>query len=132
MPCHEMRCDSSCTMSPSPHRLPHTTPKPMCEKPSFWMIFNDHFQNKFHLFINQELFGWYLTMNLCAFLWVADFWCLTTGSANPDTFTVFHRWRLCLTIIGRSFTRGGDLSDTRHIFSLPFNQPCDFVGRCPI
>ena len=34
MPCHEMRCDSSCTMCPSPHRLPHTTPKPRCKKPS--------------------------------------------------------------------------------------------------
>ena len=57
IPCHEMRCDSSCTMCPSPHRLAHTTPKPMCEKPSFWMTSNDHFQNKFHLFINQKIFG---------------------------------------------------------------------------
>ena len=56
-PCHEMRCDSSCTMNPSPHRLLHTMPKPMCEKLSFWMKSNDHFQNKFHLFINQKLFG---------------------------------------------------------------------------
>ena len=62
MSCHEMRCDSSCTTRPSPHRLPHTMLKPMCEKPSFWMTSNDHFQNKFHLFINQELFGWCLTM----------------------------------------------------------------------
>ena len=57
MSCHEMRRDSSCTIRPSPHRLPHTTPQPMCDKPSFWMTFNDHFQNKFHLFINQKLFG---------------------------------------------------------------------------
>ena len=50
--CHEMRCGSSCTMRRSPHRLPHTTPKPMFAKPSFRMTSNDHFQNKFHLFIN--------------------------------------------------------------------------------
>ena len=62
----------------------------------------------------------------CAFLWVADFRCLTAGSANPNTFTAFHRWRLCLTIIGGSFTEGGGggglslLVDTRHIFSLSF------------
>ena len=106
----------------SPHRLPHTTPKPMCDKPSFWMTSNDHFQNKFHLFINQKLFGWYITMIIlyskpCAFLWVADFWCHIADSTNLDTFTAFHRWGLCLTIIDESFTR---LANTRHIFSLPF------------
>ena len=112
MSCHEMRCDSSCTMRPRLHRLPHTSPKPMRDKPSFWMTSNDHFQNKFHLFINQNLFGCYITMIIlfskpCAFLWVADFWCPTTGSANPDTFMAFHHWELCLTIIGRFFTRRG-------------------------
>ena len=47
------------------------------------------------------------------------------GSANPNTFTTFHRWGLCLTIISGSFTQGGDLSqlaDTQHIFSLPFQS----------
>ena len=46
MSCHEMRHDSSCTMCPGPHRLPHITPKPMCEKPSFRMTSHDHFPNK--------------------------------------------------------------------------------------
>ena len=56
MSCHEMRCNSPCTMCSSPHRLPHTTPQPMCDRPSFWMTSNDHFQNKFHLFINPKAF----------------------------------------------------------------------------
>ena len=43
----------------------------------------------------------------CAFLWVANFLCLTVGSANPDTFTAFHRWGLCLTKICGFFTRRG-------------------------
>ena len=42
----------------------------------------------------------------CAFVRVVDFWCLTAGSSNLDTFTAFHRWGLCLTIIGGLFTRG--------------------------
>ena len=46
MSCHERRHDSSCTVRTSPNRLPHTTPKPICEKPSSWMTSNDHFQNK--------------------------------------------------------------------------------------
>ena len=62
MPCHEMRCDSPCTMHPSPHRVPHTTPKPMCDKLSFWMTSNDRFQNNFHSFINQKIFGCYIPM----------------------------------------------------------------------
>ena len=112
MSCHEMRCDSSCTMRQSPHRLPHTTPKPMCEKPSLWMTSNDHFQNKFHLFINQSFLddtsqlSFYI-QNPCTFLWVADFWCLNTGSSNPNTFMAFHHKGLYLTIIGRFFTQGG-------------------------
>ena len=60
----------------------------------------------------------------CAFLWVADFWCHTSGSANLDTFMAFHCWGLCLTIIGGSFTRG-DLSllaNTQNIlFTILFN-----------
>ena len=39
-------------------------------------------------------------------MWVADFWCRIVGFSNPDTFTTFHRWGLCLTIIGGLFTRG--------------------------
>ena len=56
-------------------------------------------------------------------MWVANIWCRTMGSANPDTFTIFHRWGLCLTIIGKLFTQGRNLSllvNTQHIFSLPF------------
>ena len=82
----------------------------------------------------------------CAFVWVADFWCRTVGSANLDTFTVFHRWGLCLTIIGGSFTRGGgggggggggrggiypNLMIPITYFLYHFNQPCEFVRHCP-
>ena len=102
MSCHEMRCDSPCTMRPSLHRLPHTMPQLMSDKPSFWMTSNDQFQNKFHLFINLKAF-WMIHHNdhfifksiscskSCAFMWVVDFWCLTTGFANPNTFRAFHR-----------------------------------------
>ena len=48
-----------------------------------------------------------LYQNPCAFLWVADIWCLTAGSAKIDTFTAFHCWGLCLTIISGFFTRWG-------------------------
>ena len=140
MPCHEMRCDSSCTVRLSPHRLPYTTPKPMCENPSFWMTSNDHFQNTFYFFINQKVFGCYIIMIIlfskpCAFLWVADFWSPTAGSADPDTYTVFHRWGLCLTIISRPFTRGRIypfLLIPSTYFFYHFNQYCDSVGCCPI
>ena len=71
----------------------------------------------------------------CAFVLVADFWCLTASSANPYTFTTFHRWGPCLTIIGGLFTRGRIypfllISDTYFIYH--FNQSCDSIGRCPI
>ena len=52
---------------------------------------NDHFIFKIH----------------ASFLWVVDFWCLTAGFANLNTFTEFHHWRLCLTIIGRFLIQGG-------------------------
>ena len=66
----------------------------------------------------------------CTFLWVADFWCPTAGSANLDTFTVFHRWELCLTIICGFFTRGGIyflllIPDTYFLYH--FIQPCPFT-----
>ena len=129
-----------CTMRPSPHQLPHTTPKPMCDKSSFQMTSNDYFQNKFYLFINQKIFGLYITMIIlysksCAFLWVADFWCLTAGFVNPNTFTAFHRWGLCQTIIGGLFTRWRIyplllIPDTYFLYH--FNQSCDSVGHYPI
>ena len=140
MSCHEMRCDSSCTMRSSPHRLPHITPKPVCDKPSFQMTSNDHFQYKFYLFINQKIFGCYIIMIIlfskpCAFLWVAAFWCPTAGFANPDTFTAFHRWGLCLTIVDGLFTRGSIypfllIPDTYFLYHC--NQLCNSVGRCLI
>ena len=45
-------------MRPSPHRLPHTTPKPMCDKLSFWMTSNDKFskQISFAYKIDQQNF----------------------------------------------------------------------------
>ena len=83
-----MRHDSPCTIRPSPHQLPHTMPKPMCEKLSFSMTSNHHFFDSLH------------------FMWVVDFLCRTMGSTNPDTFTAFHYCGLCLTIIDGSFTLG--------------------------
>ena len=71
----------------------------------------------------------------CAFVWVADFWCLTADSTNPDTFTTFHCWELCLTIISGLFTRGRIypfLLIPGTYFIYHFNQSCDSVGRCPI
>ena len=51
---------------------------------------------------------------------------------KPNTFTVFHRWGLCLTIIGGSFTRGRIypcllIPDTYFLYH--FIQPCDSAGR---
>ena len=71
----------------------------------------------------------------CAFVWVADFWCLIASFSNPDTFTTFHCWRLCLAIIDRFFTRGRIylfLLILGTYFLYHFNQSCDSVGRCPI
>ena len=64
-----------------------------------------------------------------------EFWCLTASSANPDTFTVIYRWGLCLTIIGRFFTRWWIypfllIPDTYFLYH--FNQLCNYVRRCPI
>ena len=42
----------------STYRLHHTMHMLMRDKPSLWMTSNDHFQNKFHLFINQKFFGY--------------------------------------------------------------------------
>ena len=52
---------------------------------------NDHFIFKIHA-------------HFCGY---RIFWCLTVGSTNPDTFTAFHLWGLCLAIIGGFFTREG-------------------------
>ena len=128
MSCHEMRYNASCTMRPSPHRLPHTTPKPIFEKASFWMTSNDHFQNKFHLFINQNPFGLYITMIILYLKFISLF----VGSVflvshrrlrkprhfyglSPLRTMSSHNWRVF-------HPRGGSIhhADTRHIFSLPF------------
>ena len=34
----------------------------------------------------------YFHLQSCAFLWVVNFWCRTTGSTSLNTFTAFHRW----------------------------------------
>ena len=114
----------------SPHRLPHTTLKPLCDKPSFWMTSNYHFQNKFHLFINQNLF-WMIhhndhfifkTMRLFV---GSEFYVSHRRLCNPRHFYGLsplatmsdHNWPV--------FHSRGDLSflaDTRHIFSLPFSS----------
>ena len=62
----------------------------------------------------------------CAFLRVAKFWCHTVSFANLDTFTAFHYWRLCLTLISGSFTREGVylyllIPDTYFLYHL-FNR----------
>ena len=146
---HHVLCtESSPTPSnSSPNRLLHTTPQPMCDKTSFWMTSNDHFQNKISIVCNPKAF-WMIHHNdhflfkihfmfktiLCsnsyAFVWVAYFLCRTVGSANPDTFTTFHCWRLCLTIIDGLFTRGRIypfllIPDTYFLYH--FNQLCDFI-----
>ena len=64
-----------------------------------------------------------------------DFWCLIAGSTNPDTFTTFHHCGLCLTIIGRFFTRKGVytfLLIPGTYFLYHFNQTRDSVGHCLI
>ena len=98
-----------------------------CENRHLFSI-NDHFsKTKSFCFINQnpldKLRYSLVFTKFCVFLWVVDFWCLTTGFANLDTFTTFHRWGLCLTIIGGFFTRGGIypfLLYPTHVFFISF------------
>ena len=140
MPCHAMRCDSPCTLRPSPHKLSHTTPKTMCDKLPLWMISNDHFQNKLHLFINQNLFRWYITMIIffskSMHLYVGSgFSMLRRGLYKPRHFYGLSPRVLCLTIIGELFSQGRIypfllIPDT--YFHYHFIQPCYSVGRCPI
>ena len=116
---HHVPCTESSPISsnPSPNRLPHTTPQPMCDKPSFWMTSNDHFQKKKSIVCKPKTF-WMIhhndnfifkihfmfkIMHLCV---GSRFLVSHCGSANPKTFIAFHHWGLCLTIIGRLFTRG--------------------------
>ena len=110
MPCHEMRCDSSCTMCPSPHRLPHITPKPMCEKQSFWMTFNDHFSKQFSFVYKPKAF-WMIHHNdhlystSCVFLWVANFRGLIAIFASLPTLSwAFSVGHICITKTNGVFT----------------------------
>ena len=59
----------------------------------FPMTSTDHFLDSFHFIFT-----------IMHFLWVVDFWCRTASSTNQDTFTAFHHWGLCLTIIDGSLT----------------------------
>ena len=75
---------------------------------------NDHFYF-FHIYIHNHFH------NHALLFWVVHFWCHTARSTNPDTFTAFHRWGLCLTIIDGSFTLREDISqlvDTQHNLSF--------------
>ena len=137
---HVPYTESSPTPSnPSPNRLPHTTPKPMCDKTfildeqnsfaykpkAFWMIHhNDHFIYKIHFMFK--------IIHLCV---GSKFLVPHHRLRNLDTFMPFHRWGLCFTIIGGLFTRGRIypfLLIPITYFIYHFNQLCDSVGRCPI
>ena len=123
-----MRYDSLYTMCLSPHRLPHTTPKPMCDKPSFWMISNDHLKKNFHLFKNQKLFGWYITMTIfhlkSMHLYVGIRFLVSHRELQkPKHFYNLSPLRTMSNHNWQVFHLRGDLSfltDTQHIFSLPF------------
>ena len=113
---------------PSPYRIHHTMPKPMRDKMLFWMASNDHFQNKFHLFINQKYF-WMIHLN--------DHFIFKTmyqfvGSEFLVSHVRLHKPRNFYSLSPldtmsdhncRVFYPRGDLSlltNARHIFSLPF------------
>ena len=101
-----------------------------CEKPSFWMTSNVHFKSQFHLFINQNIFGLYITMIIL----YSKFMCLFMGSG----FLVSHhglgkpKHFYDLSLLGtmsnhnwRVFHSRGDLSllaNTRHMFSVSCNR----------
>ena len=130
MSCHEMRCDSSCTMRRSPHRLPHTTPKSMCDKPSFWMTSNDHFSKQISFVYKLKAF-WMINHNdhfifKTMFLFVGSgFLVFQRGLRKPIHFYGLSPPRTMSNHNWRVFHPRGDLSllvDTRHIFSLPFNS----------
>ena len=95
----------------------------MCEQPSFSMTSNDHFFDSLHvIFI--------ISFTILRLLWVVDIWCHTMGFTNPDTFTAFHRWGLCLTIIDESFTLGGiypNLLIPSAYCLLPFSYPMQLI-----
>ena len=128
MSCHEMRCDSPCTMRPSPHRLPHTTPQPMCDTRSVWMTSNDHFQKKY-LFVYKPKAFWMLHHNnhfifKIMRLYVGNGFLLSPrGLHNPKHFYGLSPLGTISDHIWRAFHPREDLSllaNTRHIFSLPF------------
>ena len=137
---------------PSPYQLHHTMPKPMRDKTSFWMTSNDHFQNKFHLFIKQKLFFFFFWM-----IHVSDHFIFKTMHlfVGSKFWVSHHRLRkprhyYDLSPLGtmsdhnwRVFHRGGGgggggggiylcllIPDTYFLYH--FIQPCDSVGHCPI
>ena len=113
MPCHEW--DAT-------HHVPYaralTDSLTQCLSPC---LNNYHFSNDIKLSFSFNSYSFYLQSR--ALLWVVEFWCRTVGSTNPDTFTIFHRWGLCLTIIDGSFTLGGiypNLLIPSAYYPLPF------------
>ena len=115
-------------MHSSPHRRPHITPKPMCDKLSFWMTSNDYFSKQISFSYKPKDFSMihhndhfiFKTMHLFmsrGFLVShprlrkpRHFYGLSPLGTMSD-----HNWR--------AFHPRGDLSllvNTRHIFSLPF------------
>ena len=101
-----------------------------CEKPSFWMTSNDHFKNYFHLFINQKLFGLYITIIILYSksmrLFVGSGFLVShRGLRKLRNFydlsplgTMFdHNWQVFHPRVDLSL-----LADTQHIFSISCNR----------
>ena len=133
---HHVSCIKSSTIpsNPSPYRLPHTTPQPMCDKPSFWMTSNDHFQNKISIVCKPKDF-WMIHYN-DHFIFKIFFMFKIMRLCMGSRFFVSHRGLrkprhfYGLSLLGtmsnhnwRAFHPREDpslLADTRHIFFLPF------------
>ena len=133
---HHVPCTKSSPIpsNPSPNRLPHTMPQPMCDKTLFWMTSNDHFQNKISIVCKPKSF-WMINHN-DHFILNVHFMFKILRLCMGSIFLVSHhglrkpRHFYGLPPFGtmsnhnwRAFHLREDLSlliDTRHIFSLPF------------
>ena len=133
---HHVPCTESSPISSnqSPNRLPHTTPQPMCDKPSFWMTSNDHFQKKKSIVCKPKTF-WMIhhndnfifkihfmfkIMHLCV---GSRFLVSHRGLCKPKNFYSLSPLRTMSYHIWSAFHPREDLSlivDTQHIFYLPF------------
>ena len=136
-----MKCNSSCPMyrvliaSIKPESQP--TPITQCRNPYVikFIILRLRpmiiLQNKFHLFFKSKAF-WMLHLNdhlyskSCVFMWVANFWGLTTGFARVLTVSrAFIVGHICITKTNEVFTRWGIypyllLPNTYFQFPFPF------------